>query len=183
MNHLTDLAELIIRRNKIDNEIATLIRRPALTGHIGEYIASQIFGISLVESASTKAIDGHFTGQPLAGHTVNVKYYPKNEGVLDLKLDAAPNYYLVLTGPRTSAASSRGAPRPLVVELVYLFESRALVDALRRRGVLLGQATSVIKDLWDEAEIYPSKGNSALILSDEQRRLLALFATVPREVS
>jgi hypothetical protein len=52
------LAQLIHERNRISEEIARIIGRPALSGHIGEYIASKIFNIRLEESAISKGIDG-----------------------------------------------------------------------------------------------------------------------------
>ena len=48
---LAHLAGLIRRRNDIDAEIAAAIGRPALAGHIGEFIASEIFGIDLEPGA------------------------------------------------------------------------------------------------------------------------------------
>jgi hypothetical protein len=42
--------------------------------------------------------------------------------------------------------------------------------------VKIGIATSVRKHLWQAAMIYPEQVNPALILSEEQRVALALFA-------
>ena len=75
MNDLQRLAELIRNRNSIERNIASITGRPALTGHTGEYIAANIFDIQLVESASEKGIDGHFNTGPLAGRSVNIKWY------------------------------------------------------------------------------------------------------------
>ena len=60
MKNLKQLADLIGKLNALEPEITALIWRPAQIGHIGEYIASRIFGIELVESAAHKAIDGSF---------------------------------------------------------------------------------------------------------------------------
>jgi hypothetical protein len=65
MDSLKHLADLIIQRNINEQEITALIGRPASIGYIGEYIASKIFNILLVESASQKSIDGHFMDAPL----------------------------------------------------------------------------------------------------------------------
>jgi hypothetical protein len=46
-SRLSRLAELVQRRNLIDAEIATLIGRPALTGHLGEFIVAQVFDIDV----------------------------------------------------------------------------------------------------------------------------------------
>lgn len=157
-------------------QIAAIIQRPALIGHVGEFIASRIFGIALEESASRKGIDGCFTDGQLAGQSVNIKWYTKRENILDVTPDALPDFYLVLTGPESAAAhSSRGKTRPWVIETVYLFDAHKLVHRLRLRGVKIGVATSVGQQLWDEAEVYPTPRNARLILSEEQRKLLAHF--------
>ncbi len=74
------LAELLRERNRISSKIATLIGRPALSSHLGEYIASKIFDIELYESATHKGADGQFGSGPLRGKTVNVKLYGKKQG-------------------------------------------------------------------------------------------------------
>src|SRR4030042_1867169 len=125
---MTRLAELSKKRNKVDREIAVLIGRPAATGHIGEYIASRVFGISLAASASHRGADGHFSVGSLVNHSVNIKWYPKREGILDISPESPPDYYLVLAGPKSAAASSRGTVRPLVIEVVYLFDAQVLAD-------------------------------------------------------
>jgi len=52
MNNLKKLSNLLSKRNLIEGEIGKIIGRPAITGHLGEYIASNIFDIKLSESAS-----------------------------------------------------------------------------------------------------------------------------------
>jgi len=74
-----------------------------------------------------------------------------------------------------SASSSRGKNRPWRIEAVFLFDARNLVDALRSSGVKIGIATSVRQQFWMDAEIFPKQRNKTLILSDEQRKQLALF--------
>jgi hypothetical protein len=37
--------------------LSGLVGRPAIVGHIGEFIAARIFGISLAASATQKSID------------------------------------------------------------------------------------------------------------------------------
>jgi len=175
MENLHKLARLIKSRNEIDNEIAGIIGRPAEKGHIGEYIASRIFHISLEPSGSQKGIDGRFADGPLAGKTVNIKWYTKLEGVLDMNPQALPHYYLVLTGPKAPAVSSQDSSRPMVIESVYLFDAGTIVSSLQARGVKIGVATSVARYLWEEAEIYPVQRSPLLLLSGEQRAILALF--------
>jgi hypothetical protein len=111
----------------------------------------------------------------LAGHTVNVKWYGKQEGVLDLHARGAPDYYLAFTGPVGSAASSRGATRPWVIQSVYLFDALRLLEDLRARGIKIRTGSSVRQALWVAAEVYPEPQNATLVLSQEQRDLLALF--------
>ena len=175
MEDLIQLADLIKARNTVASKIATLIGRPALVGHIGEYIASRIFGIALEESASQKGIDGHFIEGQLAGHSVNVKWYTKQESSLDLAREHGPDFYLILAGPISSETSSRGSVRPWVIKTIHLFDARELVSLLRSRGVKIGEATSVRQQLWSKAEIYPIQRNTRLVVTDKQCKLLALF--------
>ena len=175
MDDLIQLAKAIRARNAVDEEIATIVGRPAQLGHVGEYIAAHVFGIALEDSATHKGSDGRFTCGPLAGRTVNVKWYAKMEGLLDLTVEAIPDYYLVLAGPKSVAASSRGTTRPWVIASAFLFHGGELVEQLHTRGVKIGVATSVTSPIWDKAEIYPSPRNPRLALSDEQRSSLSLF--------
>lgn len=172
---LTRLAELIRERNKTSAEIAALIGRPAIFGHVGEYLASSIFDIQLNESASSKGIDGHFRSAPLAGKSVNVKWYGKQESILDITPRWLPDFYLVLTGPKSPAASSRGTTRPWLIEHVYLFDAKKLVSVLSDRKLRIGIATSVRQFHWEEAEIYPHQTNQEYILSEDQKKMLRQF--------
>ncbi len=169
------VAALLSERNAIDAEIAAITGRPVVTGHLGEWIASEVFDITLEESAVAKGRDGRFSSGPLSGRTVNVKWYGKREGLLDLAEDAEVDHYLVMTGPRMGAASSRGTTRPLRISAVYLFTSTRLLDAVRARGVKIGVATSVISQQWDAAELFPRQSNRDLPLSAGQRQILESF--------
>jgi hypothetical protein len=175
MNDLVRLAELIRQRNAIEQKITTVIGRPATTGHLGEFIASKVFRIGLADSASLKGIDGQFRDGPLVGRSVNIKFYPKHNGLLALSADASSDFILVLAGPKSPAASSRGQSHPCVIESVFLFDTAALVASLKRRGVKFSAATSIRRHYWEAAEIYPLQRNNSLVLSEEQRQLLALF--------
>jgi len=170
---LKKLSELIKERNKIDNSIADMIGRPATTGHIGEYIASKLFNIRLEESATRKSIDGYFTNGNFSDKSVNIKFYPKKENLLDLFEKELPDYFLVITGPSSPAISSRGQTRPLIINYVFLFDSIILLEKLI--GVKIGIATSVRSYLWDKAEIYPNANNNEFILTKEQIDLIELF--------
>ena len=186
-DNLSLFIELLRERNALDERIANLMGRPVTTGHIGEYIASCIFGITLEGSASNKGYDGRFSDGPLAGRTVDIKCYTKQENIIDLPKDAnltlgvLPNYYLVLTGAKLAAISSRGTHRPLVIESIYLFEAMKLVRELNARASKLGRqikfglATSVPKQFWDGSEIYPVQKSNMLVLTSEQKSLLASF--------
>src|SRR5690348_15442767 len=72
-DQLERVAELLARRNEIDRDIADVIKRPMTAGHLGEWVAAQIFDIQLEDSAVATAIDGIFRSGQLAGRTVNVK--------------------------------------------------------------------------------------------------------------
>jgi hypothetical protein len=175
MNELEKLADLLTKKRQIDLDISRIIMRPSLPSHIGEFIASRIFGMRLEVSATAKGIDGAFTEGPLKGRTVNVKLYGKQEGILDITTRSLADYYLVLTGPKSSPVTSRGGTRPLVIDHVYLFEMITLVRSLANRNLKIGTATSVAREYWDQAEIYPDQNNKKLILTGEQLRQLRLF--------
>jgi hypothetical protein len=168
---VSQVATLIRERNRIDAKLADHIRRPALTGHLGEWIAAQIFGIELEKRATTKGVNGKFGD----GRTVDVHWHLKREGLLDLKAKS-PDLYLVLAGPKAAAASSRDTTRPMAIDAVYLFGAADLTAELRARGRKVGTASSVRAELWDAAEIYP-RLNPLFPLTSDQRRLLALFAS------
>lgn len=174
---LRSLGELLKERNAVDIRIASLLGRPAERGHIGEFIASRVFDVELEESASTKGRDGHFRSGPLAGSSVNVKLYGRQEGLLDVSPRDAVDFYLVLTGPRSTATSTQRTARTLVIDAVYLFSSGVLHDDLLQRGVRVGIASSVRQEAWRAAEIYPEPTNPMLPVTDGQRTLLALFSS------
>lgn len=169
------MSALLSKRNNIDEEISRIIGRPALQGHIGEFIASRIFNIELEQSAVAKGIDGRFRDGPLKGKTVNVKIYGKREGFLDISTKNLADYYLVLTGPGSDPVSSRGKSRPMIISNAYLFDMKRLMPTLKQRGVKIGVATSVIKEQWNRAEIYPQNRCNTITLDETQRELLRLF--------
>jgi hypothetical protein len=169
------LAELIQDRNNISEEIAKIINRPALNSHIGEYIASQIFDISLNTSANVKGMDGLFKSGSLRDKSVNVKLYGKKENILDISPGNLADYYLVISGDTGDLLSSRGKTRPLNISQVFLFNMNELLSRLRASGVKIGIATSIRKSEWEKAMLYPVKKNMELVLSKEQVELLRLF--------
>lgn len=173
---LAQAASLLRERNTIDAELAGLIQRPMTSGHLGEWIAAQVFDIELEASAVAAGIDGHFRSGSLQGRTVNVKWYLKREGLLDMTESAALDYYLVLTGPSSAAVSSRGATRPWRIDSVFLFNARRLRSEQTVRGVKQGVASSVIMQQWKAAEIYPSPTNPELTVTQHQEDQLKLFA-------
>jgi hypothetical protein len=177
MEDIKTLAGLIHEHNRVTDRISALVGRPAVIGHVGEFIASRIFGIELEHSASTKAIDGHFKHGKLAGKSVNVKWYTKNDGFLDMRKDALPDFYLVLAGPKTAAVSSEGTTRPWVIEYVYLVGAEPLVRELKKRGIEPTEATSVRRADWEMCELYPEPRCPYFTLTDEQKALIGLFRT------
>ncbi len=173
---LAQLAALVEKRNAIDDKIAAVIGRPAHSGHIGEYVAAEIFHIELLESASHKGIDGHFASGAIEGRSVNIKYYSKRQNVLDVSTpDHLPDFYLVLTGPRVQPISSRGTTQPWVIDSIFLFSAHELIQSLKRRPVKIGIATSVAASYWENSEIYPSERNSAYSITREQREQIGMF--------
>ena len=107
---------------------------------------------------------------------MNIKWYLKREGVLDTTESTVLDYYLVLTGPRSPAVSSQGTTRPWCIEAVYLFEARQLRSEQIARGVKRGVASSVIRQQWEAAEIYPSATNPQLAVTPQQAEQLRLLA-------
>ena len=173
ISDLATLADALRRRNRIAAEIASVIGRPMTSGHAGEWIAAQIFDLKLEPGATAKAIDGRFRSGPLAGASLNVKWYLKQEGLLDLTPDVLPDYYLVLAGPRPSPATV--SIRPWCIESVHLFAAHALVERLRAAGTRLGVATSIRQAEWQAAQIYPHANNGLLPVSADQYQALTLF--------
>jgi len=155
MNEITLLARFLRSRNEIDRRIAFIIGYPTAPGPIGEFIASKIFGIELMEYATQKGFDGHFASGPLAGRTVSVELYGKQDDILDDHPEEDPDYFLVITSPRTAHGMKSGTSRPFIIEHIYLFDAKTL--------------------LWEEAEIYPVQRNKIFPLTEEQRSLLHLF--------
>lgn len=166
---LEDLADFIREKNIVDGKIAAIANRPTSLWHVGEYIASHIFDIGLHQNARKQGSDGHFLSGPLQQHTVNVKWYPKQEGILAINRKHLPDYYLVLTGPLVAAESSRGKTRPWVIEHVYLFEARPLIEDLLAHEIQMDKdAASIRAELWTQAEIYPTQANTTLLLTEAQ---------------
>lgn len=175
MERLRQLSLLIADRNRISTKITEIIGRPAQLGHIGEFIASELFDVSLEISANNKGFDGRFNHGQLAGKTVDVKTYAKREGIIDLRTSDLPDYYLILSGPVAPASSSRGQDRPWLLSGVHLFNANELVTTLQSRGLRIGVATSVARSYWDKAEIYPKQHCDLISLNDEQRAWLHGF--------
>jgi hypothetical protein len=176
---LAELAVLLRERNALDARLGRLLDRPVHTGHIGEWIAARVFDIELEAAANVAGYDEHFTSGALIGQTVNVKAYGKSEGLLDINPHAPLDYYLVFTGPKPTKEaliSTRGTLRPFCIDAVYLFDAHRLHTELQERGVKLGIATSVRAVHWEQAEIHPRASNPLLVVSEAQRRQLAMFA-------
>lgn len=75
-------------------------------GHPDEWIASRIFDIALEESAANQGFDGRFRSGPLRQSTVDIKWYMKRTGLLDISEFPGLEYDLVLAGPPSSAGKA-----------------------------------------------------------------------------
>lgn len=97
--------------------------------------------------------------------------------MLDINTHTDPDYYLVLTGPKANAETSRGKTRPWLIKEVFLFETKWLLEELKKRRLKIGVATSVAQTYWELAKIYPDTANHGLPLAitEEQKSLLSLF--------
>ena len=177
MSNLDKLADLLSEMNAIGDKISEITQRPATIGHTGEYIAAEIFDIELEEAANAKGIDGHFKSGNLAGMTVNIKWYGKLEYMLDINPEALPNFFLVMTGPKGQAVSSRGGIQPWLIDYVFLINAAELMIELNARGVKVGVATSVQKHEWQAAEIFPNKRSMVFRMSDDQMGKLLVFGS------
>ena len=175
MESLNELAELVRQRNAVSKEIAARIGRPALIGHVGEYIAARVFEIELNVAANARGLDGRFRSGPLSGRSVNIKWYGRQEGMLDLLPDGGCDFVLAMTGPRVGDADSESPDRPWRIEHVYLFSLPELLADRGARGARIGIATSVPQRLWSEAEIFPRAASTLIHLTEAQRAALALF--------
>ena len=128
-----------------------------------------------VQVPDAQGAAGEFTSGPLAGRSVSVRNYSTDQGVLDIRLDALPDFFLVLTGrgrPRRHPAAppSRGpSNRPTCSRRPRSSSSSVA------RGVKIGVATSVRRHIWDDAEIYPSPNNGTLRLTPALISMIALF--------
>ena len=175
---LRRLAELLDLRNANEREIAELIGRPGQPGHVGEFIAVRIFDIDLEPSANRPGYDGRFGSGPLAQKSVDVKYYSRWEAMLDINIKHTPDYYLVLAGPKSTAASSKGSSRSWTVDNVFLFEAKPLIERLRERGVKIGTATSVRSNEWEAARIYPvGADKSPVTITKTQQEQIGMFGS------
>jgi hypothetical protein len=169
MESLQQLAELLRQRNRIDDAIADIIGRPAEKGHIGEYIAATVFDVQLCNSATNPGSDGYFRSGALEGKSVDIKYLShKAQSGKWLDRKQRPDFYLVLTGPRTPAGSSKGQKRSFVIAHVFLF-ARSTILSLNGNSIPLA--------LWESAEIYPQPINPLLTLTERQREMLRLFGS------
>lgn len=172
---LVELSALVAQRNAISTRIAAIIGRPAQLGHLGEFLASVLFDIALESSANNKSFDGRFSSGLLAGRTVDVKTYAKREGIIDLRVQDLPDYYLIISGPRAPASSSRGQDRPWIVAGIHCFEAQPLVQSLLSRGQKVGVAASVASHFWHAAEVYPNRNSTLLSLRPNQEAWIARF--------
>ncbi len=174
MSNLPQLASLLKSRNTVDSKIANLIEKPVGVQSVGEYIAAAIFGIALEEKTTHKSSDGHFTRGLLAGKSVDIQWRIRHDGILHLKTDPLPDYYLVFVGSK-ELATLHTLSIPWLIESIYLFHAVELYTALRERGVQIGTGTSITGPLWERAELYPMQRNNQLMLSAEERNNIALF--------
>lgn len=175
MLDLPRLAQLVRARNTVESNIANLLGSSINLNAVGKHIAATIFGITLLPSSQHREFEGIFAHAPLTGKTVDIQWYPRREGFLHVQSDSAPDYYLILAGPKQESSTTRALVNPWLISSVHLFNSNELLAALRERGVQLGSHTSVINQLWERAEIFPTQHNPVLILTEEQRHLLRLF--------
>lgn len=179
MTELEQLAKAIPHLNSASAHVASIIGRPAERGHIGEFIASRVFNIRLHTSATERGSDGFFIDGPHLGKNVNIKFYGKREGILDIRSDAVPDLFLVMTGPKSTSSSSSGSVRPICIEYVFLIPGNEAICSAESRNVMIREATSFPGSFWDEHEVYPASRSKELNLTQDQIRSLELFSFKP----
>lgn len=175
MANLSRLAELLRARNTVESNIANLLDTTVNLSTVGQFIAANIFHIRLISSAQHHEFAGIFSHEPLTGKTVDVQWYPRREGSMHIHSDPPPDYYLVLAGPKQESSTTRALVNPWLITSVHLFDGHTLLNVVRERGVQIGSRTSVISQLWEQAEIFPTQRNPLLPLTSEQCQLLQLF--------
>lgn len=175
MPDLSRLAELLRARNTVESNIANLLKCEVDLNIVGEQIAASVFGIRFMPTSVPGQSVGTFTRESLTGKTVDVRWYLRREGFLNIHTDPAPDYTLALAGPKLDPSEARAFVNPWIITSAYLFHMPELLNTLRVRGVRIGPRVSVNSHLWEQAEIFPNSPNSTLVLSNEQRQLLQLF--------
>ena len=104
-----------------------------------------------------------------------MKFYTKQQGILDINPAALPDYYLVLTGPAAAATTSVNTHRPWVIDRVYILPGQATAAKVLARGKKVGVATSILRADWLSSEIYPVPRSAELLVTPAQHDLLGLF--------
>ena len=112
----------------------------------------------------------------LADTAIALGWAPRDAEGIDRDLGLSGTSAAHRAGFRELAGSSRGSTRPWCIQAVYLFEARQLRSEQIARGVRRGVASSVIKQQWEAAEIYPSASNPGLPVTSQQAEQLRLFA-------
>lgn len=170
MENLILLSNLIRERNRIEKEVFKITNQSFEIGKIGEFIASEIFNIELNQSFNQAGNDGYFKSGNLKGKRVNIKFYSKFDGKLDMGIEYSPDYYLVLAG-----SSKKEKISPWNIESIYLFNSIELRNELTGK-VKIGTATSVKKVHWEKAMVYPDGKSTELVVDEKIREKIKLFS-------
>jgi hypothetical protein len=97
--------------------------------------------------------------------------------LLDINPDALPDFFLVMTGPKSINPTSKGGIQPWLIDYVFLFNAAELMIELNARSVKIGIATSVQKHEWQNSEIYPNKRSMVYRMSDDQMGKVLAFGS------
>jgi hypothetical protein len=168
------VASLVRERNAIDAKLAQIMHRPMASGHLGEWLASQIFDIELEKSAVTRGWDGRFRSGPLHDRTVNIKWY---SNVRALSTRSSPQrwtatWYWPARHPRRSlheAAPAPGTSTPCTCS-AHLNSTPSSSPAVSSSA----SPPACAHKQWTNAEIYPST-NPLLPMTPRQVELLGQF--------
>ena len=176
MSNLKQLSSLLVRRNAIDEKITALIGRPAIRGHVGEWIAQEIFKVKAGKIRESEGLRRPVYRRSAGRTDGECEVVRQARGAARHQSSQRPGQYLVLTGPKAEATTSKGQTRPLVITEVFLFDASALVEQFKVQKRRLGVAASVRQHEWKTARVYPKAAPGArLTLTDAQREALKLF--------
>ena len=129
------LAQAIKQKNQSEIDIARIIGEPSGGLLPAEYVAAEIFNISLHKSVWPVDTVGQLANEKLDGKSVYIRWdawYSSNDVMVDLlNRKSLPDFYLIMTGPKSSGRLPIQIARPWLIAYVFLFDTAKLVGELK----------------------------------------------------